>query len=215
MVNTRHSLRIKTQSSQSNKTATPNKILKQSNDLVKDGNDRSFRVINVDGDGNCLFRTVSLFLNGDQNGYSILRKEAVDHIRRNWNTLQNFVFVNDEFLKKREEYCKYMSRDKVFGTSLEIMALSEVKKLKFVIFTNYWLNGQILKTPPTIICKENYERTIYLLLLGQVDAERFQLLKIQSNEKEGKHFGKRLLNNRKNQSKRPSMNQNFDISDKI
>ncbi len=58
----------------------------------------------IEGDGNCLFRAVSLYLYRHQNCHMKIRSESVDYVRKNWNSFKNFIFVENEDLKDCDKY---------------------------------------------------------------------------------------------------------------
>ncbi len=98
------------------------------------GNEEKFMGCDVLSDGNCLFRAVSFFLYGHQDAHHVLRKETITYIRKNWLKVKDYIFVDNDSLKNVDSYCDYMSKSGVYGTSVEILALSEIKKIKFLIY---------------------------------------------------------------------------------
>ncbi len=119
--------------------------------------------LDVDGDGNCLFRVVSLFLFGHQNNHIKLRQEAVSCIWSNWVNISPYILVDDHNLNTSERYLEYMNKDGVFGTSLEIMALAKPRKLRFHIYNEAYPSSNVIFVPkesPTLIYAENCTRDI-------------------------------------------------------
>uniref|UniRef100_A0A8D9F915 OTU domain-containing protein n=1 Tax=Cacopsylla melanoneura TaxID=428564 RepID=A0A8D9F915_9HEMI len=49
-----------------------------------------YKVRRIVGDGNCLFRSVSLFLHNTQENHMELRSDAVHYIRRHWNDVKDY-----------------------------------------------------------------------------------------------------------------------------
>lgn len=65
-----------------------------------------------------------------------------------------------------------MRQDKTYGTSVEMLALSEIYKINFNIFTQVeqQTNGRVSTyEKPTRITKEAYEHNINLLLTGHTE----------------------------------------------
>lgn len=54
----------------------------------------SFNIRRIVGDGNCLFRSVSLYLYNTQDKYMELREKAVLDIRRHWNELKEYLVLS-------------------------------------------------------------------------------------------------------------------------
>lgn len=143
---------------------------------------KTFTKENIRGDGNCLFRAVSLFLHNTQDNYPLLREETVKYIRRNWETVKNHIVVNvDPDLVSQRAYCYNMRKDGTYGSSVEMLAMSEIYKIKFDIYTQVTnkTNGNVstLETP-TVVSLENrnHKKNINLLLSGNIEKGHFELL---------------------------------------
>lgn len=46
--------------------------------------DRKFKIVNVAGDGNCLFWCFSFYLFGNENSHAVVKKAVVEHAVANW-----------------------------------------------------------------------------------------------------------------------------------
>lgn len=92
------------------------------------------QVIQIGGDGNCLFRSIADQLDGDQTKHVYYRKTAVDYIKRNPDQFKPF--LNDSDYEEDEDpievYCKQMAKDSKWGGQHEINALAQ--KCKFNVF---------------------------------------------------------------------------------
>ena len=86
------------------------------------------------GDGICLFRSLSLLIDGNIN-YRILREEAVKYICTNWEHFHSFI-PNSTM----QEYQTYMGRDGTYGGNVELVAISELYN---VAINNliYWITA--------------------------------------------------------------------------
>ena len=93
---------------------------------------QGFRVVDIIEDGNCLFRAVFYLINGDQDIHVRYRRLAVQHINMNRDFFGNF--LDDNFDRDIDQYCKKMALDGTWGGHIEIFALSAVLKRKFIIF---------------------------------------------------------------------------------
>lgn len=56
-----------------------------------------FNIFEIDGDGNCLFRTVAHQIEGNEDNYRHLRALTVGHIRENKTQFENYIY--DDFTK--------------------------------------------------------------------------------------------------------------------
>lgn len=102
-------------------------------------------------DGNCLFRAIWIVANeeakcavsrfGKLPGHKLMRKLAVNHIREGFAWTQIRVAQSENRVgkqyKTKEEYLKYVGRDKVWGGSMEIEALSEALGVTICILAEF------------------------------------------------------------------------------
>ena len=75
----------------------------------------------VDGDGNCLFRSVCEQLEGNENDYQKYRDICIDYMKSHKEEFQPFI-EDDQTI---DEYIEEMSKDKEWGGNLEIYSLSK------------------------------------------------------------------------------------------
>ncbi len=87
-------------------------------------------VVEIEGDGNCMFRAIShqLFLNEDQ--HEELRRKCVDHLIENKARFSMFCF--DDF----DQHIEHMSQVGVWGDELELRALEEIIDRPIRIFSS-------------------------------------------------------------------------------
>jgi len=83
----------------------------------------------VEGDGNCLFRSVADFVDGDEKEHEQYRRMAVDYITKNKEYFALFL-LDDENI---DEYIKDMSEDGTWGGHFELVALSNLLNVKFCL----------------------------------------------------------------------------------
>jgi OTU domain-containing protein 5 len=72
----------------------------------------------IGGDGNCLFRSISDQLYGEETFHSEIRQMCMKYI------LQEKAFFQDFMVEDLDEYVARKSRDGVWGDDIEIEALS-------------------------------------------------------------------------------------------
>lgn len=78
-------------------------------------------------------RSVSFHLHNTQKEHIRLRIEAVNWIRKNWVELRYHIFNFNEEMGDQRNYCYNIRQDKTYGTSTELVALSEVYKTNKII----------------------------------------------------------------------------------
>ncbi|KAL4463236.1 hypothetical protein ABPG74_007237 [Tetrahymena malaccensis] len=101
------------------------KHLKEFNDEVSKYN---LYIKDVQGDGNCLFRSVADQLEGDENMHMYYRKIAVNQLKKQEEFFKNFVYDIDF-----DQYIHEMSQLGAWGGNLEIQALSAALGHNFII----------------------------------------------------------------------------------
>ena len=84
----------------------------------------------VGGDGNCLFRSVSEQMEGNENNYKEYREKCVNYIKENKDFFAPFI-EDDETI---DQYIDRMSKNKEWGGNLEIHALSKALEVNFYIY---------------------------------------------------------------------------------
>jgi len=94
-------------------------------DLVKQG----LVVKQMEADGNCLFRAMSYFIEGDQDNYEKYRKQTCQHFAKNQKDYLHLFEKKSEF----EDYVRRMKQDRMWGGEMEMVALSKIYKCKFII----------------------------------------------------------------------------------
>ncbi|AWW14449.1 vp80 [Hyposidra talaca nucleopolyhedrovirus] len=98
----------------------------------------------ITGDGNCVFRSLSQLVYGNQDNHLRVRNDVVDHILANWTQYKNYFVYNgnsviDENAFKRQ-YRENMTTPGVFATSVEIMAAANLYKIYIVVFKDNRVN---------------------------------------------------------------------------
>ncbi|AHH82669.1 VP80 [Buzura suppressaria nucleopolyhedrovirus] len=96
------------------------------------------------GDGNCVFRSLSELVYGNQDNHLLVRNNVVNYIIANWAQYKNYFaydgnnVVNETTFKR--QYSQKMSTPGVFATSIEIMAAADLYKIYIVVFKDNRVN---------------------------------------------------------------------------
>eukprot|EP01006_Ploeotia_vitrea_P034958 TRINITY_DN65827_c3_g2_i1.p1 TRINITY_DN65827_c3_g2~~TRINITY_DN65827_c3_g2_i1.p1 ORF type:complete len:424 (+),score=48.97 TRINITY_DN65827_c3_g2_i1:66-1274(+) len=80
----------------------------------------NLRVRDVEGDGNCLFRSVADQMYGKPDGHRAVRKETMDFIQAHAEMFAPFIEDDESF----EDYCDRMRKPAEWGGNIEIQAIS-------------------------------------------------------------------------------------------
>uniref|UniRef100_A0A1Q3F6D2 ubiquitinyl hydrolase 1 n=1 Tax=Culex tarsalis TaxID=7177 RepID=A0A1Q3F6D2_CULTA len=99
---------------------TPDEWKKRDEAFVKIMSDRGFIIKDMEEDGACLFRAISLQIYGDQDMHEIIRQQTMDYIFQNREYFAQFVTedINSYVARKRANH--------VHGNHIEIQAMSEM-----------------------------------------------------------------------------------------
>jgi OTU domain-containing protein 3 len=84
----------------------------------------------VEGDGNCLFRSIADFIEGDEDTHSKYRELAVEYITKHKEYFALFLEEDENM----DEYIKDMSESGTWGGHFELVALSSVIGAKFCLY---------------------------------------------------------------------------------
>ncbi len=128
----------------------------------------------VEGDGNCLFRSVCEQLEGNENDYQKYRDICIDYMKSNKEEFQPFI-EDDQTI---DEYIEEMSKDKEWGGNLEIYSLSKALKVNFYIY--------IYQHPIYIV--KNFDAPKYNIMLTYHDGKHYNSLrKLEEKTEEEKN----------------------------
>lgn len=92
--------------------------------------ERGLEIREQEGDGNCLFRAISLQVYGDPSMHGDVRKQCMDHMERDQEHFSQFV-TGQPFL----QYIARTRRDGVHGNNPEIQSCSELFNRPIEVFT--------------------------------------------------------------------------------
>ncbi len=105
-----------------------NSILAQFARVIRTHNP-PLEMVEMDGDGNCLFRAISLQVYGDQGMHAEVRKNCLDFMERDVNHFQDFV-ADEDF----HDYIARKRRIGIHGNHTEIQAMSELYNRSIELF---------------------------------------------------------------------------------
>lgn len=91
----------------------------------------SMKIVPMNGDGNCLFRSVSHQLYGDDSYHLLIRETSMRYISLERDYFSQFMIGG---LEKFDDYLTQMSRSGAWGDDIEIQAMSEIYNKAFNIF---------------------------------------------------------------------------------
>ena len=83
-----------------------------------------FHVIEIEGDGNCMFRSIAFFIDNDEEKHLRYRRLAVQHVNLHKEEFGNFLTL--VFDGSLEQYLEKMKNSGTWGGHLELQALSIV-----------------------------------------------------------------------------------------
>ena len=96
--------------------------------------------IQIIGDGNCLFRCLSLFNDKTQENYSYYREIIYNYIQLNKNKLQIFFHKEEneseeQYLARYEEFILSIQKDQTYAGDFEISSACILLNTKILIYT--------------------------------------------------------------------------------
>ena len=161
----------------------------------------------VGGDGNCLFRSVSEQVEGNEHNFQEYREKCVNYMKENKDVFAPFIEDDEPF----DKYIKRMREDKEWGGNLEIYALSKVLEANFYIY--------IYENPMYIV--NNFEKPKKNILLTYHDGKHYNSLrKLEEKNKEDKEREEKRKNEEDEENEESDENEedekdSDDINDLI
>ena len=118
---------------------------------------REPRVTRIKGDGNCLFRGLSMAVTGWETGHLKIRQLVCDHI----NDIGPY---NSKDASDGPKYLHQsgMHRDTVYGTDVEIFSAAQVLSTDIYVYHKYGNNGLKWLYFPCVHGSGNWKNAIYL-----------------------------------------------------
>lgn len=94
-------------------------------------NRKGYHIVEMDGDGNCLFRSVAHQIYLDEDRHYELRLQCVQHLEKHADRFSSFYAGNFQ------EYLKNMKKLGVWGDDIEIKALEEMTDRLIYIYSSH------------------------------------------------------------------------------
>ena len=127
----------------------------------------------VGGDGNCLFRSVSEQVEGNEHNFQEYREKCVNYMKENKDDFAPFIEDDEPF----DKYVERMSQNGEWGGNLEIYGLSKILEANFYIY--------ILDQPMYIV--KNFEKPKKNIMLTYHEGKHYNSLrKLEEKNKEDK-----------------------------
>ncbi|XP_031841270.1 uncharacterized protein LOC116430806 [Nomia melanderi] len=133
----------------------------------------TFRVHNIYGDGNCMFRAISYILWRNEDEHRYLRAMVVQHIKDNWYEYGPFVMAEWN-ISDRQRYCDYMGMVGTFACELECTVATKMYYMNLSIYREI-RNRYELKRVFHNHVSSQYE-TARLLFTGNSDSGHYDVL---------------------------------------
>lgn len=144
-----------------------------------------YETFDVVGDGNCLFRSLSMCLRGDQELHGEVRARVVSFVAANMHMFHSDVCdvlqvpADTPVTLLAPTYSQYMSRTGVCGGAVEILAFCHVYKTS--VMCHEWRDKWIhLHMCPVTGCKETHECVHHIWYRGAHNSGHYQFMKKQS-----------------------------------
>ena len=157
----------------------------------------------VGGDGNCLFRSVSEQVEGNESNYKEYRERCVNYMKENKDTFAPFI-EDDEPI---DDYIERMSKNSEWGGNLEIYALSMLLEANFYIY--------IYEHPMYIV--KNFEKPKKNIMLTYHDGQHYNSLRKleekNNEDKEKEEKRKKEKENEENEENEESEDNEEDEKD--
>ena len=105
----------------------------------------SVRTARTIGDGNCLFRAVSLAIAQNEDNHDIIRSDAVNHMQHEAISLDmaNLFAARDGQLQSFQDHLETMQRLGTWGTETEIISMAHLFNCSILCCSQYNSTGQV------------------------------------------------------------------------
>ena len=143
-----------------------------------------FEVVEQEGDGNCLFRAVSLQVYGHADHHAEVRERCMDFMASNEEHYSNFVAADIDEQNIGESFAEYITRKRkhgVHGNHAEIQAISELFNRPVEVYTPDALevngnNPDDFRLKPINIFHSEYKSSEYPIRLSYHDGNHYNAI---------------------------------------
>lgn len=105
------------------------------------GIEHTVEIFTADGDGNCLFRALSLGLTGSQDHHQRFRELVVDHMINNQDSLQQLYTATPEQEQAVAVQIQQMRELGCWGTEREILTAANLFNVTIFCYSGYGYKG--------------------------------------------------------------------------
>ncbi|KAL1453548.1 hypothetical protein WDU94_009880 [Cyamophila willieti] len=125
------------------------------------------------GDGNCLFRAISLRLFGTEEQHLIVRQQTVNYVEKEWHEFGSFIPVppGSNSSTVASAYCASMRRPSTYGTEIELMAIAKSYNVSISVYRSETAGKSSYSDDRTYT-----KQQIDLLYSGPLDRGHYELL---------------------------------------
>lgn len=154
----------------------------------------------VGGDGNCLFRSVSEQVEGNEHNFQEYREKCVNYMKENKDDFAPFIEDDEPF----DKYIERMSQNSEWGGNLEIYALSKLLEANFYIY--------MLDQPMYIV--KNFEKPKRNIMLTYHEGKHYNSLrKLEEKNKEDKEKEEKKKKEKEDEDENEEGNEGGEESD--
>jgi len=97
-------------------------------------NPNNLEIINIIGDGNCMFRAISHYIYHNEENYPIIRKEIYETALLKKHLIPNIYIDSERGRMKIHEYIDTIQYDRNFGGDLEMSLAYEIYKCNIAVY---------------------------------------------------------------------------------
>lgn len=144
---------------------------------------RTFDVIDVKRDGNCLFRCLSLYFYKTESAHVEIRQRIVDFTTDNWKKVESTLAATSVLRKYKnaEHYASTMGVCGEYGTDYEVGVFVQIYKVTVTVYRKHPLTGTVTKKT-TLPSGTASNEILNIMFSGQALFGHWQLLKDANKE---------------------------------
>ena len=129
-----------------------------------------FTRLKIDGDGNCYFRCLAVWILDDVELHSQLRQMVVEYALENWQEVRNMAGLCYPNCKTADDYLRYMGENGVYAGQFEIIMTARLLQRPVFVY-NKQSNSFIIESP------SNADQNSPILLHYDYQAQHYEVLK--------------------------------------
>ena len=160
--------------------------------------EEQFSVVQMKGDGNCLFRALSYCIHKDQRYFTNIRRSIVNYVTDHWNDFSLSIEAADIYeisLGSASDYKKYMLKSGTHGGHVELVAASRLYECEIHLVMNNEMNS---------ISNDGVHKIYHLLYEGDGYKGHYSALDFMASFKSCERSDEELIHTCTKASKKPS-----------